>query len=44
MDFATKANMFIYLTEQKKKTFIVQQNHYIYNEFNLRIFDHNAWC
>lgn len=43
MDFATKANMFI-LNRTEKKTFIVQQNHYIYHEFNLRIFDHNAWC
>lgn len=43
MDFATKANMFI-LNRKENKTFIVQQNHYIYNEFNLRIFDHNAWC
>lgn len=43
MDFATKANMFI-LNRTEKKTFIVQQNHYIYNEFSLRIFDHNAWC
>lgn len=43
MDFATKANMFI-LNRTEKNPFIVQQNHYIYNEFNLRIFDHNAWC